>query len=64
MRDFVEEVAAIQELSSQEAETLQDWLFLSSSQLDHLESASDCEGEEDGQLNEQKMEGPRTELGE
>ena len=36
VRDIVEE--GTEQLSSQEMETIQDWLFLSSSQLDHLES--------------------------
>ena len=48
VRDVVEE--GVLPLSSQEAETMQDWLFLSSSQLDHLESPEDeCE------LAEQKL---------
>ena len=41
MRDLVED--DVMQLSSQEMETMQDWLFLSSSQLDHLESPEECD---------------------
>ena len=74
MRDYVEETVSHHQLSSQEAETLQDWLFLSSSQLDHLESVSEGEeGEEEGEGegvggqfggDQNPKEGPRPELGE
>ncbi len=59
VRDIIEEGAL--QLSSQEAETIQDWLFLSSSQLDHLESPE----EEECMLTEQKVkEDPSVESGE
>lgn len=55
MRDIVEDGTEL--LSSQEMESIQDWLFLSSSQLDHLESPEECKFSEEKQAgNESSVE--------